>query len=286
MSVFKISNKELSVSIDSLGAEVFSIVRNIDGREYLHTKDDVYWNRVSPVLFPFVGSNMNDEYTYNGKKYRMCIHGFARDCEFTPVGIEEDSISFSLESDEKSLEIYPFEFRLTISYKLVGNTLDVNWNVENLTDGEMYYSIGGHPAFLVPQENFYIRLNKKPEKITGIVGRYADDSLNVVGNVSFDENYIRVEDGLFRNDALVFENYEISEIAFCENKDPYVTVNFTSPAAGIWAPDKKGCPFVCIEPWYGRCDSVDFAGHLEDKKWIRHLSRNEKENLSYTITLN
>ena len=286
MSVFKISNKELSVSIDSLGAEIFSIVRNLDGREYLHTKDDVYWNRVSPVLFPFVGSNKNDEYSYNGKKYRMYIHGFARDCEFTPVDIEEDSISFSLESDEKSLEIYPFEFRLTISYKLVDNILAVSWKVENLTDGEMYYSIGGHPAFLVPQNDFHIRLNKKPNHITGIVGRYADDSLNVVNNVCFDENYIRFADGLFKNDALVFENYEISEVAFCSGKDPYVTVNFSSPAIGIWAPDKKGCPFVCIEPWYGRCDSVEFSGTLEEKKWIRHLSQSEKENLSYTITIN
>ena len=36
----------------------------------------------------------------------------------------------------------------------------------------------------------------------------------------------------------------------------YVTVTFDAPMFAVWSPEGKDAPFVCIEPWYGRCDAV------------------------------
>ena len=80
------------------------------------------------------------------------------------------------------------------------------------------------------------------------------------------------------------ENHQVQEVSLClPDKKPYVTVKFDAPLVGIWSPDKENCPFVCIEPWYGRCDSVDFAGNLEERKWQQKLKTGEKFEAEYEI---
>ena len=34
---------------------------------------------------------------------------------------------------------------------------------------------------------------------------------------------------------------------------------------GIWAPAGGKAPFICLEPWIGRCDNMGFQGELKDK---------------------
>ena len=78
-----ISNKNLEVKINSFGAELISL-KNLDKNiEYMWQKNPQYWNKSSPVLFPFVGAIKNNQYFYNGDKYLFSPkHVFARDNEF------------------------------------------------------------------------------------------------------------------------------------------------------------------------------------------------------------
>ena len=55
------------------------------------------------------------------------------------------------------------------------------------------------------------------------------------------------------------------------------------PLFGIWSPEGKNAPFVCIEPWYGRCDSEDFEGTLKMRAYDNSLEAGEKFNTSYTM---
>ncbi|MEI3281459.1 MAG: hypothetical protein V8R61_01410 [Enterocloster sp.] len=34
---------------------------------------------------------------------------------------------------------------------------------------------------------------------------------------------------------------------------------------------EKTHPFVCLEPWYGVCDSKDFTGELKERQGIQKL---------------
>ena len=52
---------------------------------------------------------------------------------------------------------------------------------------------------------------------------------------------------------------------------------------GIWSPPGKEAPFVCIEPWYGRCDSENFEGTLEERQWGNQAAPGETWKASYTI---
>lgn len=290
MALHTISNNCLVVTISDHGAELQSI-KSSDGKEYLWQGDTEFWGRRSPILFPFVGAEVNDTYRFGGKCYSMPQHGFARDCDFDFVEKEGSKIAFVLESNEKTRENYPFDFVLTVEYALLNNELHVSWTVENKSEGTMYYAIGAHPAFNLPEElkreDCYLMLDKVPQKLTTISGRYADEEVSARDALHIMPNrMIRLEEDLFKNDALVFENSQVNSVALCDDSyEPFVEVTFDAPVVGIWSPYKENCPFVCIEPWYGRCDGVGFEGELCEKPWMNVLEAGESKDYSYTITI-
>ena len=290
MASTTISNSCLVVTVSDKGAELKSI-KSADGREYLWQGDPEFWNRRSPVLFPFVGAVVDDKYTYQGKVYPSTQHGFARDKRFVLDSKGDTSLSYTLTSDEETKAIYPFDFALTIGYTIHNNVLTVSWTVKNTGEDTMYYSLGGHPAFNLPEdcerEECFLMLDKTPRKMTAITDRYADGEVDVKDHVKvLPGHMIALEKDLFAKDALVFENDQVHMVALCdETRKPFVQVDYDAPVIGIWSPYKEGCPFVCIEPWYGRCDSIDFKGSLEERAWGNSLAAGEEKKYSYTITI-
>lgn len=55
MCLYVLENDKLKIEISSHGAELFSVKRKADSREYLWQGDPAFWGRRSPVLFPVVG---------------------------------------------------------------------------------------------------------------------------------------------------------------------------------------------------------------------------------------
>ena len=62
-----------------------------------------------------------------------------------------------------------------------------------------------------------------------------------------------------------------------------VSLEFDTPLVGLWAPSAKDVPFVCIEPWYGRCDRVGFTGEFSERDCVNFLSPGQVFRASYTI---
>ena len=57
-----------------------------------------------------------------------------------------------------------------------------------------------------------------------------------------------------------------------------VTVTCPTSLFGVWSPVGKHAPFVCIEPWYGRCDRVGFNQKIEDCEYGNTLGAGESFN--------
>ena len=108
---YKLKNEVLEISIAAMGAELTSI-KDSNGKEYLWQGDEKSWNRQSPILFPFIGRLKNKEFIYEGKKYPMMQHGFARDMEFNCIEEKENEIWFEIKGNEETYKIYPFHFSL------------------------------------------------------------------------------------------------------------------------------------------------------------------------------
>lgn len=285
-----LENEKLCVEIESFGAEIKSVKNKETGLEYMWQGDKKYWGRTSPVLFPFVGSLKNKEYFYKGKKYPMGQHGFARDMEHTVKTEKETEIWFELDSNYETLEKYPFEFILNIGYRLKENQVTVLWKVTNPGSEVMYFSIGAHPAFNCPvggdaDKYGYGLYFGGAEKIhhhgndvsTGMALR--EDII-----LPLKEHIAEITPGFFDCCTYMIEGKQTSEVAILNKRGKrYVTVHFDTPLFAIWSPEGKNAPFVCIEPWFGRCDAVDFEGELADREYTNRLNPGEIFEASYRI---
>lgn len=286
-----LENEKLKLEISSFGAELQEINSKENGRNYLWNGDSAFWERKAPVLFPFVGALKNKEYHYNGEKYAMGQHGFARDMEFELIENNEKSAWYELKSNEETKKKYPFEFSLKIGYELLENTIKVKWKVENQDKKTMHFSIGAHPAFVVPvdkREECFLKFDNKNDLTnTGLENGLANEKNLKNGKIVTENGYLKIQKDLFQYNALILENAQVREISLCTpDKKEFITVKFDSPLVGIWSPYKEKCPFVCIEPWYGRCDSVEFDGELQDRKWQQSLAEGEIFQREYEIIVN
>lgn len=288
----KLENDLLEVTINSFGAELSSITGKETGTQYLWDADEKFWKRSAPVLFPFVGSLKDKKYTVDGKDYSMGQHGFARDMEFSVVSETNDEAWFELRSNDDTLAKFPFEFVLKIGYRLDGNDIKVTWHVENPGDKELLFSIGGHPAFMCPvtedgkQSDYYLKFDADKALTYGLLSGDGlldrDDYL-----LGVDINgYCAIDEHMFDKDALIIEHFQASKVSLCTpDKKPYLTVSFDAPLFGLWSPAGKGAPFVCIEPWYGRCDRADFSGELKNREYGNVLAVGETFAKSYDIII-
>ena len=66
---------------------------------------------------------------------------------------------------------------------------------------------------------------------------------------------------------------------------PWLSLSFDAPVVGIWSPPTKNAPFICIEPWYGRCDRAGYEGDYREKDWINRLGAGETFRSVYTISI-
>ena len=276
---YTLENETLMVEIDSFGAEVKSVKRKSDNFEYMWQADPKYWGRTSPVLFPFVGVPKDKEYRYAGKTYAMGQHGFARDMEFALESTEDTKIWFALTSTEETLAKYPFAFRLYIGYELDGNTVKVLCKVVNTDDKPIYFSIGAHPAFRCPihgEEN-KLGYGLKFGGLTTELHHHGNtpEGLAVMEDqiLPLNDGAVQFTPGFFDTCTYMVEGKQTGEVSLLDqNGDAYVTLHFDTPLFAVWSPEKKEAPFVCIEPWYGRCDAVDFDGTLETRAYENELA--------------
>lgn len=281
--VYGLRSNNLEVSINSKGAEISSVKYN--EREYIwQAKADV-WPRHTPVLFPIVGRLKSNSFNYSGQNYSLSQHGFARDREFKCISQSEKEIVFELVSDEETKKIFPFEFRLIITYTLKDDMVICTYKVTNPSAQNLFFSIGAHPGFKVPIEE-----NEKFEDYKLKFEPTKDYQTTVLqdGLLTKTKDKVRLTNGelslttsLFDKDALVFENSQINAIRLISPSGKGVELKCKDwPYFGIWS--KKGCSeFVCLEPWYGITDNEHASGDLKDKKGIIELACGKKFECSF-----
>lgn len=287
----KLENEFLCIEIAEMGAEVTRIYDKTEDNEILWEGNPVYWKRHSPVLFPNVGKTYKNRVLINGTQYPTSQHGFARDNVFTCIEAAKERASFMFRSSEETKEVYPFDFELHINYKLNKKELTVEWQVKNCGDETMYFTIGGHPAFRFakPEEtkaDYVLKIPGK-EKLEYVLIDISCGCANVdeVHALQLSEETYPLSDELFAKDALVVDNGQIEEAWLC-HKDgtPYVGVRSAGfPNYGIWS--VEGAPFVCLEPWMGRCDNVGFNAELSEKPNVNKVEAGEKFIKDYTIVV-
>ena len=287
-----LKNDILTIAVDNHGAELTSINKN--GIEYLWQADPAFWKRHSPVLFPIVGSVWEGKYMVEGKEYSLGQHGFARDMDFELIDKGPARLAYRLESDAQTLEKYPWPFRLEIAYELKNNEIKVLWKVENISDKQMYFQIGAHPAFNYPdycaekkERGFFSFDNSDGLKCIRIVEKGCVDA-ETLHPLEVPQNglYPLAYDTFDVIDTFMLQDSQLKRVSLHKpDTSKWLELCFDAPVVGLWSPPCKNAPFICIEPWYGRCDRAGYKGEFKDREWMNTLAPGAAFNASYIIRI-
>ncbi|NRS88830.1 galactose mutarotase-like enzyme [Flavobacterium sp. 7E] len=284
MTTTIITNSFLSAEIKHAGAELCSLKKITNNKEYIWEGNPEFWGKHSPILFPIVGTLKDNKYTYNNQQYTLSRHGFARDMVFDLIEKKEDRVTFSLKSTEETLKVYPFEFELQICYQLIENEIVIKYQVINKGDLEMGFSIGAHPAFALPSqfENYTLEFEKEEPLIYTLLENnlLSDETKRLDTEV----NSVRLNYSLFEKDALIFKLLASKSVTILENKTPMLNIRFDDfPHLGIWT--LNNAPFICIEPWFGYSDTSNNTGNIMEKEGIQLLAPKNTFDSNLTIAI-
>lgn len=278
-----LKNEFLCAKISEVGAELKSLVA--DGDERIWQGIPEVWKSSCPLLFPICGGLKNDRYSYKGKEYTLEKHGFARFERFEVRNLTETAVDFVLTPTPATREKYPFDYVLTVGYRLDGRSLEIHYTVENRTDGEMYFSIGSHEGYSTPEgiEDYDVIF---PEAETL-------DSFVLYGNLLSDQrlpmlknsHVLPLYEKYFTVDALVFRDLK-SRSAVLRNRKTgrAVQVDFPDcPYFLLW--HKPNAPYICLEPWDGIGDRVGAGADLTEKEGIHRLAKGDVYHAAHTLTI-
>lgn len=286
-----IKNENLTVTIDSLGAQLQSITA-ADGTEYLWNGDPAYWTGRAPVLFPYVGRLTNETYTYNGKTYHMTRHGFAKLNDFSVLDEAPSNLTLRLSDSGETRKIYPFSFYFDVSYVLEGNTLVIVYAVTNRGGDDMFFGIGGHPGFRVPLEsgkNFtdYRLTFAHPSQPCQV---HMTDACMISGqDIPYPlENGVDMplHHDLFDRDAVILKNFDRTVTLSAGEGTRGLTLSCPKMRyLGVWHMPHTDAPYVCLEPWVSLPSRQDIVEDLAQQNDLVRLEPGENYENRWTVTL-
>ncbi|MBX3414209.1 MAG: aldose 1-epimerase [Pirellulales bacterium] len=150
------------------GFNCYRFIPQVDGREV-----DVLWSvpgfekgegRGSgsgiPLLFPFPGRIGGAKYEFGGKTYQLeanhgttAIHGFVleRPWQLVEQTASRAKATFHAQlADPKLLELWPADFKISVTYQVQGRRLASTIEIENPDQQPLPFGFGTHPYFRVP----------------------------------------------------------------------------------------------------------------------------------------
>lgn len=230
----------------------------IDGKEVFYLDEERLKNPEmsirggNPILFPICGNLVDDTYTLNGKQFKLKQHGFGRNLPWKvgeEVTVDNVSLKLHLNSNEQTKAVYPFDFQVTFTYQLHGNTLTILQEFNNQSSEPMPFSVGFHPYFLthdksqleidIPSTEFQKKGSKEIHPFNGHFD-FSQDEIDVAFN-KLSAKSTSVTDKS-RNLKLTLE-YD----------DNFSTLVF-------WT--VKGKDFYCLEPWSAPRNAMNSQEHL------------------------
>ncbi|WP_315824091.1 aldose 1-epimerase family protein [Paraflavitalea speifideaquila] len=288
--MFSIESPLVKAVINPKGAELTSLVHKENSLEYMWEGDPAFWSKHSPVLFPIVGTLKSNQFIYKDQSYTLPRHGFARDQQFAVESQTTDTITFLIKSNQETLKVFPFTFEFRIRYTVLDNTLAVTYKVTNTGKEDMYFSVGGHPAFKIPltkgtsYNNYYLVLDQEENTPRWPIS--PDGLIEAEPTPLFlDGQLLPLTKALFQQDALVVKGLKSSRITIKSDQTNHgLTMDFPGfPFFGIWA--AKHADFVCLEPWCGIADGVGSNQQLTEKEGINKLPAAAVFTRTWTVSL-
>ncbi|MGQ4649448.1 aldose epimerase family protein [Lyngbya aestuarii] len=192
-----------------------------------------------PILFPICGNLPDNTYTYQGKEFQLKQHGFARNLPWRvteQLTNERASLTLVLNSNDQTRAVYPFDFQVSFTYQLKGDTLEIQQRYTNYSEEPMPFSTGLHPYFLIS--------DKDQLELDIPASEYQNQNSQVVH--SFDGGFDLSTDEI---DAAFLEPNDNCASAIDKERRIKITLSYTELYSTLVFWTVKGKDFYCLEPW-------------------------------------
>ena len=284
--LYTLRNGKLEVSVNSLGAELTSVVSS-EGFEYIWQGSE--WKKHAPVLFPICGALLEGKYTYSGREYKLEKHGFAKLYDFKPLESSDTSLTLVLESNDQTMLSYPFEFSLTAKYMLEDNRLSVTFTLDNKGARIMPYMFGWHPAFTLGGNDeicsFYVDFGNTKELARHTLQNGPFINPFYTAYPLDGGKYYLNEAEIYENDTMIFKDAPKSIRLAGGNQSRALTLEYSDNLSYlcIWKYPSSSARYVCLEPW----SDIPSDGETPENFLSRQMSRlspSETADYVYTVT--
>ena len=288
-----IKSNLLTVSSIAEGAMLTSI--RAGQTEFLWQGDPEFWSGQSPVCFPICGSLRGDAAKCGaGEVKNIKRHGFARFETFEITSQDEQSVTYVLNSSPATKEIYPYDFRFALSYRVEENRLTFSYKVKNTGDVPMPFFIGGHPAFNCPlfggesYEDYVVCFEEKENAnlmypLDSEPTLLDEESRRVILD---NDRILRLDHSLFLHDGLVFDQLKSRSLTYVNPKTGRgLKLDFADFSNLVIWSTAKPAPFVALEPWNGFSTKSSEDDILEHKVNVQTAQPGEEKAYSFTVTV-
>ena len=243
---FTLADKDANSEIEVVPERGGIITRwRQDGKEILYLDEPRYKDPSRtvrggvPILFPICGNLPDDIFNHQNNAYKIIQHGFGRHLSWKVL--EQDtsncaSITVSIESNPETLAVYPFEFAVSYTYQLKGNSLKILQTYTNKSNQDMPFSAGFHPYFQVgDKEKFSVDIPG-----TKYEDNVSKKTLDFSGKFDYDIPEI---------DA-AFTSISASTTSFSDRDlNRKITINYSDFFTTLVFWTLEGEDFICLEPW-------------------------------------
>ena len=221
----------------------------------------------SHLMFPIAGFSHSgsriDHYAWEGVERPMPIHGFAMRLPWTVTDVARSSLRLALGPDDATRALYPFEFRLGLSYALVEGAIRCVLEVGNVGDRPMPFSAGFHPYIRLPltaagrRDRCVVRLPACREAFARSQGIEIEES----------RAPREIAASLGAAPARSFADLDRLQAEVIDDGSGHVVgldASLDAPfrCLTLWSP-RPDAPFYCIEPRTALQDAFTHAAHRQ-----------------------
>lgn len=280
---YVLENEMCLVEVTDKAGEILHFVDKKKNEEMMY-QGDQGWSGKNPTLFPIVGNTLSGSYMIDGKTYSMKNHGLIRYAILKYKELE-DGIAFTLDSNEDTLAQYPFDFHYEIQYRLKGKTLHVDYIIQNLSNVDMPFSFGLHPAFITPKPFESCSIEFENEE------HCEQFHFDAKGNKPIEYEALilkslKLDREAFKKDAtLIYRNLTSNYVTLDVQGTPRIKMSIKDfDLLAIWT-HPTDSDFVCIEPWIGHADFEKGQDNFYARPYTRILKPSDAFTIGYTIEI-
>lgn len=279
MNIVKLEDKDTILKVNLLGGSMVSFFDKSRNEELLWQGDERYWKYQDVVIFPILGKPEGG-FTAKGKLCDFDMpHGLARHEKFKIISQSDDELLIEIVADERTLEMFPYNYKLQLRYKIENRSFSLSYIISNLDDEEMPFQVGAHAGMNLTDGINKIEFEKEEvvKRFYYRGGKCEDESSVLFTTKEFDltpEIYAR-------EGSLVLDRISGDTVTLVRSDGLRLKYNIgDSKAMTIWALNNGG-RFACVEPWWGLCETDSSGMDLSEKALVNFV---RKDPVTFTYS--